>query len=65
MPVKEVLAQAPQTTKPPSLLSLWICWQGSICLSNFHPTSVEVNHICEDLLLGLTQFAETEVDKRA
>lgn len=61
IPVKEVLSQAAQTTKPPSLLCLWICWQGSICLSNFHSASVEMNHICQDLLLGLAQFAGTEV----
>lgn len=59
--VKEVLFQAAQTTKPPSLLCLWIYWQGSICLSNFHSASVEMIHIHQDLLLGLAQFAGTEV----
>lgn len=61
MLVKEVLTQAAQTTTLPSLSSFWICWQGTICLSDFHPTSVEENHVCQDLLLGLAWFAGNAV----
>ena len=62
--MKEVLFEAAQTTTLPSLSSFWICWQGTICLSNFRPISVEANHICQDLLLGVAGFAGTAVAQR-